>query len=133
VISRPPVALRLVTRAQRVPAVTLPFGIRAWSSDAHAVAVLLEAEADDLNEIEVASQVPRAHGLPPATPVFILGSATRTPSRATWLSSLLRSSTVSVGRAPRCGALLMRGYVALGAGLEESSGADLVWGLSSLC
>jgi hypothetical protein len=132
VISRP-VALRLVTRAQRFPAVTLPFGIRAWSADAHAVAVLLEAEADDLNEIEVASQVPQARGLAPATAVFILGTATRAPSRASWLSSLLRSSTVSVARAPRCGALLMRGYVALGAGIEESSGADLVWGLSSLC
>jgi len=132
VIARP-VALRLVTRAQRVSAGTLPFGIQAWSSDALAVAILLEAEADDLNEIEVASQVPQARGLAPATPVFILGSATRAPSRASWLSSLLRADTVKVGRAPRCGALLMRGYVGLGAGMDETSGTDLVWGLSSLC
>ncbi len=128
-----PVALRLVTRAQRVSAGILPFGLHAWSSYALAVAILLEAEADALNEVEVASQIPLARGLAPATPVFILGSATRAPSRASWLSSLLRSGIVKVGRAPRCGALLMRGYVGLGAGIDETSGSDLVWGLSSLC
>ena len=127
-----PPALRLVTRAQRVPARALPFGLRAWSLDASAIAVLLEADANELDEITIASQVPHARDLAPRTPVFVLGRAMRDSARVRWLS-FLRSGALEVGRAPRCGALLMRGFVGLGAGIDDTSGADLVWGFSSPC
>ena len=100
--------------------------------DAPAIAVLLEADANELDEAAIASQVPHARGLAPKTPVFVLGSATRASAQMPWLS-FLRSGSVRVGRGPRCGALLMRGFVGLGAGIDEASGADLVWGFSSPC
>jgi hypothetical protein len=127
-----PPALRLVTQAPRVPARAIPFGLRAWSSEAKAIAILLEAAGEDLDQVAVATQVPPSGSLAPATPVFVLGSATRALSRTSWFR-WLRPGVVRVGRAPRCGALLIRGYVGLGAGIDETSGADLVWGFSSLC
>ncbi len=127
-----PTALRLVTRAQRVPARVLPFGLRGWSSDAPAVAVLLESDTNVLDDAAIASQVPHARSLAPGTPVFLLGSAVRASVQVPWLS-FLRSGALKVGRAPRCGALLMRGFVGLGAGIDDTSGADLVWGFSSPC
>jgi hypothetical protein len=130
-ILRPP-ALRLVTRAPRVPARAIPFGLRAWSSEAQAIAIWLEATGDDLDHVAVAAQIPPSGSLAPATPVFVLGSATRALSHTSWFR-WLRSGAVTVGRAPRCGALLMRGYVGLAAGVDETSGADLVWGFSSPC
>jgi hypothetical protein len=127
-----PPALRLVTQARRIPARAIPFGLRAWSPEAQAIAILLEAAGDDLDHLAVAAQVPPSGSLAPATPVFLLGRAARAASRTSWFRRL-RSGAVTVGRAPRCGALLMRGYVALGAGVDEASGADLVWGFSSPC
>jgi hypothetical protein len=126
-----PLALRLVTRAQGAYRGSLPFGLGDWSAEADAIAVLLEAPEDDaLDAIAVAAQIPQAQGLPPATAVFVLGSAVR-PSRG-WFSRLY-ARRLKVARAPRSDAILMRGYVDLGAGVDESSGADLVWGFSSLC
>lgn len=128
---RPP-ALRLITQAPRVPPHAIPFGLRGWSPEAQAIVVMLEAGIDDLDEASVAAQVPPSNSLPSATPVFVLGTATRARPRGSWLR-LLRSRGLMVGRAERCGALLMRGYVGLGAGVDPTSRADLVWGFSSLC
>ncbi len=124
-----PEAMRLITRARRHPRGLLPFGLRAWSVDADAIAVLLETAQPDLDAAAVLEQVPAARSLAPATPVFVLGRAARSGS-PTWFS-WVRSGALNVPRAPRCDALLMRGYVGLGAGIDESSGADLVWGFSS--
>jgi hypothetical protein len=126
-----PAALRLVTRAERLPRASLPFRLASWTPDAAGIAVWLEATGEHLDDAAIAAQLPLARDLAPATPVFVLGSAVRAHP-ASWFPSL-RSTAVKVGRAPRCGALLMRGYVGLGAGLDETSSADLVWGFSSLC
>jgi hypothetical protein len=125
-------ALRLMTRAVRVPRIALPFGLQSWSPEAGAIAVLLEAGREELDELAVANQLLSARDLPPATTVIVLGDAARSSSRSGWFS-LPRSSVVAVPRGPRCGALLMRGYVGLGAGVDEASGSDLVWGFSSPC
>jgi hypothetical protein len=127
----PPSALRLVTRIQGPPPRNPPFRLRTWTADAAAVAVWLEV-SDDVTEALVAAQLPAPSALAPATPLFVLGSGMRTRSAAGW-RSWLRRGTVAVDRSTRCGALLMRGYVRLGAAVDEASGADLVWGFSSLC
>jgi hypothetical protein len=57
----------------------------------------------------------------------VLGAATR--ARA-GLGRWLGPGTVSVARAPRCSALLARGYALLGALVDAASGADLVYGIS---
>jgi len=126
-----PAALRLVTRAERLPRASLPFRLASWTPDAPGIAVWLETAGEDLDDAAIAAQLPPARDLAPATPVFVLGTAVRAhPAR--WFPSL-RCSAVRIERAPRCGALLMRGYVRLGAGLDEASSADLVWGFSSPC
>jgi hypothetical protein len=125
---RPP-AVRLVTKAKRYPRAALPFGLPAWTADAHAIAVLLQAEAE--LEGDLLDQIPSARSLAAATPVFVLGDAARAVS-SPWLA-WARSDAIRVPRGPRCNAMLMRGYVQLGAGIDPTSGVDLVWGFSSPC
>jgi hypothetical protein len=126
-----PRALRLVTRAKGSPGGPLPFGLRGWTADAEAIAVLLDVpEHGTLDAEAVAAQIPPARGLPPATAVFVLGIAMRHASG--WLARLY-APTVKIARSTRSDAILMRGYVGLGAGVDEASGDDMVWGFSSLC
>ena len=123
---RPP-ALRLVRRASvsRWPAP--PMGLAAWDAGAQAVAILLDATSIDVDDpAQVAGQIPGAAELPPATPVFVLGVASGRRIVLRWLER-----RVPVTRAARCTALLARGYVDIGAGVDSQM--DLAWGFSSPC
>ncbi|MBV9949998.1 MAG: hypothetical protein JOZ69_24365 [Myxococcales bacterium] len=121
--------LRLVTRAAGRPP-RPPLGVAQWSADAPALAVLLESSGADLDDpAQVAAQLPEPNELPPGTPVFVLGVARSGPQ----LLRRLGLGTTAVGRAPRCTALVGRGYVGVAAGADEAGGADLAWGFSSPC
>ena len=92
------------------------------------MAVLLDANDADLDEASaVVEQIPRADTLPPGTPVLVLGTAARAGS---WWRRLLGGRRVLVARAPRCGALVARGYVDVGASADAASGDDITWGWS---
>jgi hypothetical protein len=119
-----PSALRLVTRAPGGKPPKPPFGIGAWSATAVDVAVLLHApHGGDRAIASVAEQVPRASTLPSGASVFVLGGAAS--DRRLWR---LLGRRFPVTRASRCTALLVRGYVDIGAGVDEVSGDDLAWG-----
>jgi hypothetical protein len=122
--------LRLLTVATGARAPAPPLGLRAWSADANAIAVLLDAAGVDLADPgEVAAQIPRATELVAGTPVFVLGAAVRGRGVLRWLGM----RTVPVPRAARCTALVAQGYVHVGAGIDDKSGADIAWGISSPC
>jgi hypothetical protein len=121
-----PDALSLVTCARGVKPPAPPFGLRMWSSDASATAVLLDASEADLEDIEaLVAQIPHWTTRVPGTPVVVLGTAVR---RASWWRRIAGSGTTRVARAPRCSALIACGYVDVGAGRDDASGADLAWG-----
>ena len=124
-----PTALRLIGRASPSRWPVPPMGLGTWDASAQAVAILLDATSIDVDDpAQVAGQIPAAAELPPATPIFVLGVAA---GRRAVLRLLERR--VPVTRAARCTALLARGYVDIGAGLDEASRADLAWGFSSPC
>jgi hypothetical protein len=124
-----PDAIRLWTLATHVTPPHPPLGLRTWSGEAAALAVLLVASAGDLaNVAVVAAQIPSAETLLLSTPVVVLGEVARTSGSWNRLFFGLRKR--SVARAPRCGALLARGYVDIGAALDPATGSDVVWGWS---
>ncbi len=121
-----PSALRLVARTPGHKPPRPPFGLRAWSQAAADFAVALEAPADDLRAIsDVAEQVPGASTLASGTAVFVLGAAAN--RNRLWR---LLGRGVRVTRATRCTALLVKGYVEIGAGIDKASGHDLAWGFA---
>lgn len=125
-----PTAVRLYTQTHGVRAPVPPLGLSRWSADATAVAVLLDATGIDVNDpAQIVVQLPSGMDLPPATPVFVLGSAARGRGVLRWIGM----RTVPVARAARCTALVARGYVDVGAGIDDASGADLAWGLTAPC
>jgi hypothetical protein len=122
--------MRLYTRTHgaRIPAP--PLGLTAWSADAAAIAVLLDASGIDVDDpAQIVDQLPPAAELPPATHVFVLGSAARRRDMLRWIGVRM----TPVARATRCTALVARGYVDVGAGIDEASGADLAWGVTAPC
>jgi hypothetical protein len=117
-------ALRLMARAGPLRSPPKPpLGLEGWSPTAEAIAVLLDAAADrDPRTIAgVAAQLPLASTLPSGTPVFVLGKATA--ARPFWH---LLARRIPIPLASRCTALLVRGYVDIGA--DEVDGDDLAWG-----
>lgn len=101
-----------------------PFGLRGWAPEADAVALLLDASGlSPCTLAAVARQVPLAGTLASGTPLFVLGVAAA--DGALWR---LFGRGVQVSRAARCSALVARGYVEVGAGLDEATGSDLAWG-----
>lgn len=105
----------------------MPFGLNRWSDDAPDVAVLLETGADDWKNLDqIVSQLPEAASLPAHATLVVLGTAVRNAgSWRRWLGD----RSVPVPRALRCTALLVRGYVDIGATIGERR-EDLVWGFS---
>jgi hypothetical protein len=105
-----------------------PFGLARWNPDASGTAVLLDGTMADLNRVEdVAAQIPSATTLPPRSPLVIYGTAT---CSASWWRRILGPRRLTVTRGARCGAMLARGYINIGGGIDQSSGADLAWGWS---
>jgi hypothetical protein len=103
-----------------------PFGLGGWSSNAMGTAVVLDATDGDLERVEsIVTQIPRANSLAPGSPLVVFGSAT---SEARSWRRLFGAHRVAVTRAARCSAMLARGYVDIGAGVDDRSGADLAWG-----
>jgi len=99
---------------------TAPLGA-AWvdAETAEAVAVQLP---EDGPAAEAAAHVPEASSLPPGTWVIVLPEPTRSKGL---LSAFGRKP---IARATRAGALLLRGYVDIGADAETKSRMDLVYG-----
>lgn len=125
-----PAALRLYTRARVTLAPAPPLGLHGWSADAIAVAVFLDATGIDVGDpTQIAAQLPPVAELPPETPVFVFGSAARGRGALRWFGA----RTVRVTRAARCTALVAKGYVHVGAGADDVTGADLAWGLTAPC
>ncbi len=90
------------------------------------LAIALDARACDVRDpVAVAARIPDAASREPGTRVCVLGAATRGGG---WLGRWRRS--VPVPRAARCTALLARGYVGIGAGVDEESGAEMAWGVA---
>jgi len=85
-----------------------------------AVEVRLDASGADLEEpAAVARQIPRASTLAPGTRVFVLATA---KDDAGVLRRLLGPRRAPVLRSTLCTALLVRGYVDLGAGKDGAWG-----------
>jgi hypothetical protein len=123
-----PQAVRLVALAPNVKAPKPPFGLSGWSADADALAVVLDATDDDMEDAAaVARQLPDPGALRPRTPVFVFGSAAR---RTGWPRRWFGPSHVPVDRATRCAALLARGYVGIGALVDRETRADIVYAMS---
>ena len=121
-----PGAMRLVARTGSSP--RPPFGLKAWSDAADAVAVELdlpnEWPSSGLGDLAaVARQVPAASELAPGTLVVVLGDAATSGGIFARLRRPPRAA-----RALRGSALLVRGFVAIGAGVDPASGLDLTWG-----
>jgi hypothetical protein len=122
-----PSSIRLETRARPARPPRPLFGLEAWSEQASARAIVLDAaDLDPEDAASVAAQIPEASSLEPGTCVFVLGAASR---GAGVLARLM--GKVTVPRATRCSALLVQGYVGIGAGVDDVSGADVAWGLAS--
>jgi hypothetical protein len=120
-----PSSLRLVRAAgDGVKAPKPPFGLRTWTPEAEAVALLLDSRGlEPCTAAAVAEQVPRAATLASGTSLFVLGVAAG--DGPLWR---LFGRGTQVARAARCSALIARGYVEVGAGVDEVTGSDLTWG-----
>jgi hypothetical protein len=120
-----PAALRLVARPPGGKAPPPPLGLPTWTPEADAVAVLLDAtdRADPRTIAGVAIQLPDPSTLPSGAPVFVLGLAGA--AAPFWR---LFTRRIAVPRAASCTALLVRGYVDIGATADDATGDDLVWG-----
>ena len=122
---RRPSAIRLVARTAGGKPPKPLFGIGAWIPTAADVAVFLDTPRGDDHRVMsgVAEQLPQASTLPSGTAVYVLGGAAS--DKRLWR---LLGRTVAVARAARCTALLIKGYVDIGAGVDDVTGVDLAWG-----
>jgi hypothetical protein len=125
-----PKTLRLVSaRPLRGKLPRVPFGL-TWSEAAGGgVGVLLDLPpqwpASGFGDVDVvAPQVPEAASLTPGQLVVLLP---RGAPKGPWLGRLLGARTWAAG-AVRGNALLARGYVGIGAGVDARTRMDLVWG-----
>jgi len=94
-----------------------------WSEGAADVAVLIETTTDDCGSLaEIAAQLPDPAALQTNATLVVLARAVQNVT--SWRRWLGRRS-IPVPRALRCTALLVRGYVDIGATSEDE---DLAWG-----
>lgn len=119
-----PPALRLVSRAKLHASPPAPFGLRQWSDDAAAIAIMLDPT---LGGSYACDQTPDGATLAPSTLVVILANG---PPASSLLARIFRPASRSIPRVVRATALLARGFVGIGAGVDPASGMDLVWGYS---
>lgn len=102
----------------------VPFGLAAWSDDADAATVVLLDRTEDARAI--ASALPDPASLPASALVIVAGDALA--RRGFFAKLLAGGASDGMTRHARATALLARGYVRIGAGIDAASGADLVWG-----
>lgn len=122
-------AIRLSTRAEGLAPPSPPFGLNVWSPEAAALGLWLDATGSDLSEVrDIADQIAAASTLQPGVAIVVLGVAVRAPSG--W-RRVLGAQSVRVSRALRCSALLVRGYIGIGAADDKRAGGDVVWAWSS--
>lgn len=120
-MSPSPKALRLVRRAAGATP-PVPFGLRAWSDDPGAdVAVVVDAN----DARAIASEIPPARELPEGALVVVLDAS---EAARGFFAKLTKKKLAPVERATRGSALLARGYVRLGGGVDDATGLDLAWG-----
>lgn len=108
---KPPPSIRFVGDGTPPRA---PFGL-AWSEGG--AALVVQVAGDDAR-----GAIPDAATLPAGAWVFVLPEA----ARSRGLLAAFGKRTVS--RSARCGALLLRGYVDIGAEIDPKSRLDLVFG-----
>lgn len=108
---KPPPSIRFVGDGTPPRA---PFGL-AWSEGG--AALVVQVAGDDAH-----GAIPDGTTLPAGAWVFVLPEA----ARSRGLLAAFGKRTVS--RSARCGALLLRGYVDIGAEIEPKSRLDLVFG-----
>jgi hypothetical protein len=118
-----PAAIRLATQAVGAAPPAPLFGLTAWTAEADAVAVLLDATEADVRDVAtVASQLPEPAKIASGAPIFVLPAAVRV---ATGWRRILGQRRVAVPLDVRCGALLVRGYVNIGSAREGAT--EVVW------
>jgi hypothetical protein len=121
-----PEALRLVTTARLGRSPRPMLGVPGWSEGAASVAVVLDAtNLDPEDAAAVALQVPSAADLTDGAVTFVSGVALRSGGV---LGRLFGGGSVAVSRSARCGALVARGYVDIGAAVDPASKIDVAWG-----
>ncbi len=114
-----PKTLRFAGRAR--PRVA-PFGA-VWVAEGEpADAFAVQLESDPPSAQEAATLVPDAASVPRGTWVLVLPE----PARGKGLLSAFHRKPIA--RATRAGALLLRGYVEIGADVDAKSQMDLVYG-----
>jgi hypothetical protein len=139
-----PARVRLVRAdGERGRAPRPPFGLARFDEEAEAIVVVLRVadgwplrrSATDsgqwrqvhdagLGDVgEIAAQIPEARSMSAGALVVVLGEADA-PRGAL---ARLFGRKPEVARAVRCSALLARGYVRLGGGVDPKSGYDLAW------
>jgi hypothetical protein len=130
VSSPSPRAIRLVRRAVGTPP-PVPFGLAAWSDDPSAdIAVVVEANDDwpssGLGDARaIAPEIPAARELAAGALVVVIDAS---ETARGFFAKLARKKRPPVARAVRGSALLARGFVRLGGGVDDASGLDLAWG-----
>jgi hypothetical protein len=103
-----------------------PPGRATFTEDGDAIAVALDAaHAADLGS--VARAIPLASEVEPRVLVVVL-PAVEPPSLASRLFAALGGRKGDVPRKLRCSALVARGYVRVGAGVDDETHLDLAWG-----
>jgi hypothetical protein len=124
-----PARLKGCFPAGREPPSPPPLGVSTWSDtdvDAMLYAIDVREQAGVCAEAAlVTAQLPEASELPTGMVVYVLGASTRPRS---FFSRLFGGRASTLSRAARGSALLARGYVAIGAGVDEASGFDVSWG-----
>jgi hypothetical protein len=89
---------------------------------------MLDGTRVDVHDVAaVAAQLPDPSTIARGAPVVVLANAVHVPEG--W-RRFLGTRRVAVPRATRCAALLVRGYVDIGASPEAAAAGDLTWGFA---
>lgn len=98
------------------------------TSDVAADVLVTLGEADARDAESLARALPDPSDVEPGALVVVHPDAPGSRSLAGRLLSALGRHDASIPRARRCTALLLRGYVDVGGGVDKTTGADLAWG-----
>jgi hypothetical protein len=99
------------------------FGLTEWSADEAAPALIVPLAPTE-SVAEVAAQLPDPASVAEATLVVAVAG---TPAQRGLLGRIF-TREAPISRQARATALLARGYVRIGAAVDDGTGLDLVWG-----